>query len=230
MASFSVMPSAQLHPTELEAFKMVARLATEGLGEGTKAHGVRVTVGDAKELLKLDEQGDAVYGEITNGAFDFRHLNKTIEDFKTLQAAAKEDGAIVIDRETRKLVCANFMVGNILKGEKGDGARHKAASAIAQQANGYFVVKASEDACALSTTEKPHAKLGVFNKCKASEKVLAQFVFEEESTPPPPAPDAVRVSLLCAACEVPIRLPHHRGLPHTHHRTCSSGEERFVRA
>ena len=96
-----------------------------------------------------------------------------IDDFKTLQAAAKEDGAIVIDQRTRQIVCGNYFVGNIAKGDTGDGggARHKAASAVAQLAGGCYVIKSSEDDCALSATEKPDAILHVFNCCRESAKI-----------------------------------------------------------
>ena len=166
---------ANRHPSERKALAQVRRLATEGLGESTKAHGITLILGNAHELLKFEPNGNPSYGEIQNEIFDFRGKNKTLDDFKTLQAAAKEDGAIVIDRATRVVTCANYLVTNIGPGRRDHGgARDRAASAIAQLAGGCFVIKASEDACALGTAEKPDAQLDIFNKCKESVKVPVQ--------------------------------------------------------
>ena len=152
-----------LHPTELEALRQLRRLAIEGLGEHSKAHGVTLIVCDSDEVMRKEANGEPVHGEIQKKICDYRHLDVKLGDFKTLQAAAKEDGAVVVDRATRTVIGANFIVTNIGPGRSdGGGARDRAASAIAQQAGGCFVLKASEDACALSATEKPDAELDVF--------------------------------------------------------------------
>ena len=151
------------HPTQREALGQARRLATEGLGESTKAHGVTLIVGDGVEIMKKEQDGSPTNGECQKQMCDYRRIDLKLDDFKSLQTAAKEDGAIVVDLEKRQVLCANFIVTNIGPGRSGEGgSRDRAASAIAQQAGGCFVIKVSEDACALSATEKPDAQLDVF--------------------------------------------------------------------
>ena len=142
LAGSAWMTEMALHPTERETAVVAQKIATQGVGEKTAAHGITLVVGDAKELLRMEDDGDPVYGAISDTMFDLRDKGKTLDDFKPLQALSKEDGAIVVDRDSRAVVCGNYFVGNLLKGERGKGgARHQAASAMAQQAGGCFVIK-----------------------------------------------------------------------------------------
>ena len=91
--------------------------------------------------------------------------------FKMLQSCSKEDGAIIVDCQSYKLAVGNFMVTSIGKGDRhGGGARHRSASAISQQANGNYVIKASEDACGSASKNVPDAALDVFCGSKEATK------------------------------------------------------------
>ena len=81
---------------------------------------------------------------------------------------------MVIDSQTLMLAAANFFVTSIGKGDRhGGGGRHRMASAVSQQADGCFVVKASEKDC--GTAANPPAATATFDvfcNRKVPEKVL----------------------------------------------------------
>ena len=91
--------------------------------------------------------------------------------FKRLQGVGDRDGAIVLDQTSGEFTCANFFVGDIRRGENEGGMRHQAASAIAQQAGGCFVIKVSEDACGCSDKPIPDAMMDIFDGCRMAKKV-----------------------------------------------------------
>ena len=150
---------------EQTTLNQARRLATVGSGESQKAHGFTLIVGDAEQLLQPK------VGGFNDSMHDYRGKNKTVDDFKVLQSAITNDGAVLIDRSTRALVCANYFVYNIGDGDDDGGARHRSASAIAQQCGGCFVIKASEDACGIAASKIDDAELDVFRGCKMPTKV-----------------------------------------------------------
>mmetsp|Transcript_14560 Transcript_14560/g.33721 ORF Transcript_14560/g.33721 Transcript_14560/m.33721 type:complete len:328 (-) Transcript_14560:115-1098(-) len=158
------------------------QLAIIGSGEDKKCHGFTIIVGDSAELLSRDDKDDnCVYGEPSQDLFNYAARGqakdiRTGPGFMQLQAAAMQDGAIIVDGRTCMLTAANFMVTNIGKGDRdGGGARHRSASAVSQQAGGCYVVKASEDACGCTTTPPvPGAKFDVFCNEKLPRKVAVR--------------------------------------------------------
>ena len=158
----ALLVTDQIEQTTLDQAR---KLATVGTGESQKAHGFTLIVGDAKQLL------DPKVGGVQGRMHDYRGMDLTVDDFKPLQAAIVQDGGVVIDRSTRAMVCANYMVYNIGEGHDGGGARHRSASAIAQQCGGCFVIKASEDACGIAASKIDDAELDVFRGCKMPTKV-----------------------------------------------------------
>ena len=120
----ALLVTDQIEQTTLDQAR---KLATVGTGESQKAHGFTLIVGDAKQLL------DPKVGGVQRRMHDYRGMGKTVDDFKVLQSAIVQDGAVLIDRSTRALVCANYFVYNIGEGDDQGGARHRSASAIAQQ-------------------------------------------------------------------------------------------------
>ena len=141
---------------EQRALNQARKLATVGTGEKTPAHGFTLIVGDSLQLL------DPQIGGFNDSIHDYRGKGKTVDDFKVLQAAITNDGAVVIDRSTGALICANYFVFNIGAGDASGGARHRSASAIAQQCGGCYVIKASDDACGIAASKIPDAELSVF--------------------------------------------------------------------
>ena len=133
---------------------------------------------DSRVLLRRDEDGDGVYGEVSNDDYDFTAVMAerkpiwTDEGFKQLQLCALRDGMIIIDavRYPGVIAAANFMATSIALGDRiGGGARHRAASAISQAAGGCYVIKGSEDATRLPPP--PNASFHVFCNEPKSEKV-----------------------------------------------------------
>ena len=165
-----------LSEVQKKVLSQARRLAQEGTGEAQKAHGFTLIVGNQKRLLAKDDKGVPVIGEINDPEmYDYHERRFKVDEFKHLQTAVKEDGAVVINEDTGELVGANYMVCDIRCGDNAGGARHRSASAVAQLAgppgvdkSGCFVVKASEDACGPRTDAKGHliqdtsAKLDVF--------------------------------------------------------------------
>ena len=72
------------------------KLAITGTGENTACIGFTIVICDAQVLLRKDEDGDGVYGEVSQDAFDFTAFMAkakpiwTTEGFKQLQAAATQ--------------------------------------------------------------------------------------------------------------------------------------------
>ena len=93
------------------------------------------------------------------------------DDAGEFSAGAAGDGAIVIDHGGDYL-CASFGVSDTSLGDHtGGGMRHQAASAIAQQAGGCFVIKVSEDACGCADRPIRGAMMDVFDRRKMAKSV-----------------------------------------------------------
>ena len=156
----------ELDPVETAAVTLAHELAVKGAGEKQALHGLCLIVGDGPEVLKC--------GKIKKKSQNFteRRTVSVLEDKHTeFSAGAAGDGAIVIDRNGEYL-CASFGIGDVALGdETGGGMRHQAASAIAQQAGGCFVIKVSEDACGCKGTRIDDATMDVFDRRKDARKV-----------------------------------------------------------
>lgn len=147
-----------------DAIAAVRLIATEGVGEKEAAHGISVVVCNAKKVMSM-KNGEPEYGEVSKEMFDFSGQNKKKRLSDVLggngaakgefQAMCKEDGSIIVDGVTGEIWGANFLIGNILCGAKGRGARHRANSAVSQQADGCVALKASEDVCGHSGRPPP---------------------------------------------------------------------------
>ena len=158
----------ELSQVELSAVDLARFLAIKGAGEKQALHGLCLINGDGKAILKC--------GKIKKKSQNFSARPKVtvLEDNAgEFSAGAAGDGAIVIDRESGDYLCASFGVSDTTLGdEMGGGMRHEAASAIAQQAGGCFVIKVSEDACGCSDKPIPNAMMDVFDyNCKMAKKV-----------------------------------------------------------
>ena len=138
---------------------------------------------DSRVLLRRDEDGDGVYGEVSNDDYDFTAVMAerkpiwTDEGFKQLQLCALRDGMIIIDavRYPGVIAAANFMATSIALGDRiGGGARHRAASAISQAGGGCYVIKGSEDATRFPPP--PNAAFHVF--CNQPKSVKAPITTE----------------------------------------------------
>ena len=152
-------------------------LAVTGTGENTACIGFTIVICDARVLPRRDKDGDGVYGEVSKDEWDFAAIMAkskpiwTVEGFKQLQAAATQDGMIIIDavHYPGVIAAANFMATTIALGDRiGGGARHRAASAISQAGGGCYVIKGSEDATRLPPP--PNAAFHVFCNQPKSQK------------------------------------------------------------
>jgi len=148
-------------------------VATKGLGENVTAHGFSIVIGNAKELMSRNRNGDAKYGEPhMSNPFEAKDMRITNweADKRYILMAFTQDGAIVIDGISGKFVAAAYLVTDLRKGVNIGGARHRSASAIATQAGGCFVIKCSHDAC-----KKGIAKFEIFCKQQHQEVNLPSF-------------------------------------------------------
>ena len=173
------LPAHVSEEARAAAMKLAVKLARFGLSPGHKCHGFTLVFGDSKELLRRDEAGNCVYGEPAQDDFNYAAKGQlknilTPEGFAQVKAGGEQDGAMVIDSQTLMLAAANFFVTSIGKGDRhGGGGRHRMASAVAQQAGGCFVVKASEKDCGTAANPPaPNATFDVFCNRKIPEKAL----------------------------------------------------------
>ena len=173
------LPAHVSEEARAAAMELAVKLARFGLSPGHKCHGFTLVFGDSKELPRRDEAGNCVYGEPAQDDFNYAAKGQlknilTPEGFAQVKAGGEQDGAMVIDSQTLMLAAANFFVTSIGKGDRhGGGGRHRMASAVAQQAGGCFVVKASEKDCGTAANPPaPNATFDVFCNREVPEKVL----------------------------------------------------------
>ena len=162
----------ELDPVETATLSLARFLAIKGAGEKQALHGICLIMGDGEAILKC--------GKIKVGSQNLSATQRVVLDknFKEFSPGAAGDGAIVIDRNGDYL-CASFGIGDVALGdETGGGMRHQAASAIAQQAGGCFVIKVSEDACGCKGTRIDDATMDVFDRRKDSRKVAIDRALE----------------------------------------------------
>ncbi|KAJ8598968.1 hypothetical protein CTAYLR_009936 [Chrysophaeum taylorii] len=177
-------------------------IATEGLGENHPAHGFLFIIGNATELLSLDPELPFAQPEFSvcskYGIFpkEFdrrrdRHIliekcSQTDDEKRALQALCKEDGAIVVDGVSGQVCCGGF-VNRDLTTPYGRGARTKAASAIAKNAD-CISIKASQDICSTRTNPvAPDAHFEVFRHSYDPQKfaVVEKAPRSASETAPP---------------------------------------------
>jgi len=132
-------------PRHLEAnvvkdcLRLAYDVAWHGLDEHRPHHGFVVIVGDETALAPCGKSGfNPFLGH------DLRITDAGAKD--TLRRNAfHADGAIVVDGITGRVVASGWFVGDIRLGGSTGGARSRSAKAVAQQAGGCYVIKASED-------------------------------------------------------------------------------------
>jgi hypothetical protein len=86
---------------------------------------------------------------------------------------------VLVDSRTGRFACSGFLVDVLLRGSKARGPRHRAASAIAQQARGCLVLKASRQVC-----EEGQGALDVFLGTFETQEPLEPLV-AAAATPSP---------------------------------------------
>ena len=171
---------ANLTPVQKKALAMARWLALEGEGESKKLHGFTIVIGDSAKLRAIDTEEMPIVGRFSDPTLDFETLrfeftvHMTKENKTNFQRLAGQDGAIIVEERTGKLVGGKFFCADNRKGDfEGGNARHQAASALAQHAGGCFVIKASEDVCTFKGAKEQatNSDLDVFFGCKTSRKV-----------------------------------------------------------
>lgn len=122
-----------------DCLRLAHDVARNGLDENRPHHGFVVIVGDEKALASCGKSGfNPFLGH------DLRINDAGVQD--TLRRNAfHADGAIVVDGVTGRVVASGWFVGDIRLGGAAGGARSRSAKAVAQQAGGCYVIKASED-------------------------------------------------------------------------------------
>ena len=171
----------------------IRRLAIEGTGEKTAAHGIGIGVVPFEYLeflLKKDEEGFPLFGRLSTATYDFRGRNIALdsaEGWKNVQICAREDGMIVVTPDNM-LVCGNFFIQDTRKGtnEGGHGGRHLAISAFSNTLK-TLAIKVSEDSCGHNEKEIANATMKVFWRSHLAE---TWPVHAKEADAPPAAGSA----------------------------------------
>ena len=159
-------------------------LGMKGVGEGQPAHGVAVAVCDGEEMMRKDAEGDDVHGGPNDSNILFTYKKISVIGLagtgkREVLNEFNKDGMVLIDGMTGYFVCSNYFVGNINKGEKSGGARHKSASAMANLANKSVVFKVGEAECKAGV-QGANQEMDVFLLEKASTKIWLVEEEEEE--------------------------------------------------
>ena len=134
------------------AFKLAKKGVKDGIGEGQPAHGFVIIMALAKLLFEMKANGQPKLGKIMNpDLYDYRDKNFNLKDanaYATLCLLAREDGAIVVDLPTGKILGGNYSIFDLSEAQHdmSGGTRHRSASSCAQITGG-FVIVASEAEC-----------------------------------------------------------------------------------
>jgi len=155
------IPSVVAADVKHAALRAARYVAERGVGEKTAADGFTFILGASNIILAFREHLEFDDKELTtrtrtgrfSSCLDYRGKGVNIKTWMKGAArreflnACSRDGAVVIDGVTGEVCCGGFFVANVADGEAGGGARTAAASAIATQAGGCFVIMASHDIC-----------------------------------------------------------------------------------
>lgn len=160
--------------------QMARRIAEDGLDERRGHHGFTVVIGCSESLKACGTVGFNPFS-----GNDVRIVNASGEwdeaAFEVMQRNAFHgDGAVVIDGITGQVVASSWFVDDISLGGDSGGARTKSAKAVAQQAGGCYVIKASED-----STGEVILHLGE-RRLKFRSTVQASEGWGRKKTMPPP--------------------------------------------
>lgn len=150
---------------------MSQHFARIGLSDGQRARGFMFICGESSKLLEVctdETDGESFeYGVVGHSIVGDDHVfhgnsiyvTEWRKHLQAVSAAVQQDGAVVVDCKTGRLVSMRYMVSDISRGDSSSGARHQSASSIAinERAGRCFVVKASED-----VTNKGSGNLDVF--------------------------------------------------------------------
>eukprot|EP00931_Biecheleriopsis_adriatica_P124375 TRINITY_DN9950_c0_g1_i3.p1 TRINITY_DN9950_c0_g1~~TRINITY_DN9950_c0_g1_i3.p1 ORF type:complete len:496 (-),score=53.14 TRINITY_DN9950_c0_g1_i3:15-1502(-) len=134
------------------AITLAKHVANVGVGENQMAHGFTIVVGSGEQLLDRDDEGYPKFGETTAAHNVFCEVDISVEgllhDMKNLRFVLSQfaqDGCIIIDGLSGHFCAGNYLVVDMRRGSNAGGARHRSASAVAQQAGTCFVIKCSEE-------------------------------------------------------------------------------------
>ena len=160
------------------AFKLGRKLVRDGTGEGQPAHGFVIIMALAKLLFEMKANGQPKLGYIMNpDLYDYRNKNFNLNDanaYATLVNLAREDGAIVVDLPTGKILGGNYSIFDLSEAQHdmSGGTRHRSASSLAQITGG-FVIVASEAECK-KLTNAEHLTVFYGNKVPREESLQEQ--------------------------------------------------------
>jgi len=163
-----------LTPVETKTLRQMKKLARDGVGENTSAHGGLAVVGDVSKLFERMPNGNPKFVKCKDpDNFDWTSKRFDVNDFKQFCIAGQQDGAMVIDQSTGKLCGCNYAIQDLrYAGEVGGGTRHSAGSSMAEnpEAGKCFVIVLSENECASAKAPKHDAYVTVFNRsCEPHE-------------------------------------------------------------
>ena len=142
------------------AFKWVKKLVKDGTGEGQPAHGFAMILADEATLFEKKPNGKPKLGTIMKpDLYDYRDKNLNLSDanaYDTLCNLAREDGAIIVDRRTGKILGGNYKIVDLSEAMDGmsGGTRHASASSCAQITGGFVVVASEAECKKLTKAEK----------------------------------------------------------------------------
>jgi hypothetical protein len=118
---------------------LAQEVARHGLDENRPHHGFTIVIGLSRALQMCGKSGfNPFQGQnlcvLDPGVTDLMRRN-----------AFHTDGAIAVDSITGKVIASGWFVADISAGGSEGGARSRSAKAVAQQGNGCYVIKCSED-------------------------------------------------------------------------------------
>ena len=151
------------------------KIGLNGIGEGQPAHGFAVAVCDGTEMIRKDDEDDDVHGGPNDRNTLFSHTKISViglkgSDKREVLNEFNKDGMVLVDGMTGFFVCSNYFVGNINKGEKSGGARHKSASAMAMLGKKGIVFKVGEAECKAAVGGSRGQEMDIFWMDRASTK------------------------------------------------------------
>ena len=137
----------ELTPVEKRTLQQMLKLARDGVGENTPAHGGLAIVGDVTKLFEKMPNGNPKFVKCKDpDNFDWTSKRFGINDFKQFCIAGQQDGAMVINQSTGKLCGCNYAIQDLrYAGDVGGGTRHSAGSSMAEnpEAGKCFVIVVS---------------------------------------------------------------------------------------
>ena len=133
---------------------MVLDVARNGVGEKTPAKGMLIIAGETSRLMELG----SLPKRNKFKAEEISVLSMDSEDKGFVYESFIQDGAMIIDGQTGRIISSGYRVASVEIGHDGGGLKHKAASAIAQTGP-CLAIKCSEDCCVVDGGGKGDLKV-----------------------------------------------------------------------